>query len=182
MWRTTTALALGLSTLVCAGCRDNAAAPIRIDLGPGASDELTLIPRASLAELIEISPRESALFLTLTSAERTCEALAEADSDAAGVAIRLLLPAGSKLEPGSFPLLADGQSPDKPHVLSTVKLHGRRQELQPGGELTLSQVDATPQGSVEGLLKFEFTGNVEHPATRVSGHFLAHFCRINRLR
>jgi hypothetical protein len=177
-------LALGLVTLAFAsgGCRDNAAAPIRIDLGPGPNDELTLIPRASLAELVEISPSESALFLTLTSAERTCEALAEADSDAAGVAIRLLLPAGAKLAPGSFPLLADGQSPDKPHVLSTVKLHGRRQELQPGGDLTLSQVDASPQGSVEGLLKFEFTGSVEHPASRVSGHFLAHFCRINRLR
>jgi hypothetical protein len=67
-------------------------------------------------------------------------------------------------------------------VLSTVKLHGRRQELQPGGELTLSQVDVSPQGTVEGLLKFEFTGSAERPATRVSGHFLAHFCRINRLR
>lgn len=184
MRRTAPGWALGLLILALAGagCRDNSAAPIRIDLGPGASDELTLTPRASLAELVEISPNESALFVTLSSAERTCEALAEADADAAGVAIRLLLPAGAKLEPGSFPLVGDGQSPDKPHVLSTVKLHGRRQELQPGGELTLSQVDASPQGSVEGLLKFEFTGNVEHPATRVSGHFLAHFCRINRLR
>jgi hypothetical protein len=168
--------------LASAGCRDNAAAPIRIDLGPAANDELTLTPRASLAELVEISANESALFLTFTSAERTCEALAEADADAASVAIRLLLPAGSKLEPGTFPLVADGQLPDKPHVLSTVKLHGRRQELQPGGELTLSQVDVSPQGSVEGLLKFEFTGSAERAATRVSGHFLAHFCRINRLR
>lgn len=174
---------LALASVLClAGCRDSSAAPIRIDLGPGTNDELTLVPRASLAELIEISPTESALFLTLSGAERTCEALAEADANAAGVAIRLLLPAGSKLAPGVFPLLADGQSPDKPRVLSTVKLHGRRQELRPGGELTLSQVDANPQGSVEGLLKFEFPGDAEHPATRVSGHFLAHFCRINRLR
>lgn len=178
-----TAALLALALLSLAACRDSSAAPIRIDLGPGTNDELTLVPRASLAELIEISPSESALFLTLTSAERTCEALAEVDADAAGVAIRLLLPGGSKLlVPGTFPLLADGQSPDKPRVLSTVKLHGRRQELRPGGELTLSQVDANPQGSVEGLLKFEFPGDAEHPATRVSGHFLAHFCRINRLR
>jgi len=173
---------LATTWLALAGCRDNSAAPIRIDLGPSAKDELTLVPRASLAELVEISPTESALFVTLTSAERTCEALTETEADAAGVAIRLLLPAGSKLEPGSFPLLADGQSPDKPRVLSTVKLHGRRQELRPGGELTLTAVDASPQGSLEGLLKFEFTGDAEHPATRVSGHFLAHFCRINRLR
>lgn len=173
---------LALALLGLAGCRDSSAAPIRIDLGPSPKDELTLVPRASLAELIELSPSESVLFLTLTSAERTCEALAETDADAAGVAIRLLLPAGSKLAPGTFPLLADGQSPDKPRVLSTVKLHGRRQELRPGGELTLTHVDASPQGSVDGLLKFEFTGDAEHPATRVSGHFLAHFCRIDRLR
>ena len=180
-----TATLLALCLMV--GCRETSAAPIRIDLGPAASDELTLVPRASLAELIEISPSESALYLTLTSAERTCEALAVADAEAAGVSIRLRLPAGRKLEPGSYPLLIDIPGPDrpasdKPTVQSTVKLHGRRQELRAGGELTLTQVDASPQGSIEGLLKFEFTGDAEHPATRVSGHFLAHFCRINRLR
>jgi hypothetical protein len=171
-----------LALCLLAGCRDNAAAPIRIVLGPTPNDETTLVPRASLAELIEITPTEAALFLTLTSAARTCDALADAEPDSAGVSVRLVLPGGSKLEPGSFPIVADGQSEDRPHVLSTVKLHGRRQELRPGGELTLSQVDASPQGSVDGLLKFEFAGDAEHPATRVSGHFLAHFCRINRLR
>lgn len=164
------------------GCRDNTAAPIRIVLGPTPADEVTLVPRASLAELIEISETESALFLTLTSTERTCEALPEPDPDNVGVSLRLVLPGGSKLEPGSFPIVDPAQAADKPHVLSTVKLHGKRQELRPGGELTLTQVDATPQGSIDGLLKFEFTGDAEHPATRVSGHFLAHFCKINRLR
>ena len=180
-------LALGL----LGGCRDNSAAPIRIDLGPTANDEITLVPRASLAELIEISASESALFLTLTSAERTCEAVSQADADA-GVSIRLKLPGGRKLEPGSYPLITDAlntESPavdkpavDKPTVQSTVKLHGRRQELLPGGEVELRQADLNPQGSLEGLLKLEFVGDAEHAATRVSGPFLAHFCRINRLR
>ncbi len=170
-----------LALYLLVGCRDNSAAPIRIVLGPTPADEVTLVPRASLAELIEISETESALFLTLTSAERTCEALPEPEPDNVGVSLRLVLPAGSKLEPGSYPILDPAQSADKPHVLSTVKLHGRRQELRPGGELTLTAVDASPQGSIDGLLKFEFTGDAEHPATRVSGHFLAHFCRINRL-
>jgi len=176
-----------LALCLMVGCRETSAAPIRIDLGPAATDELTLVPRASLAELIEISPSESALYLTLTSAERTCEALAVADADAAGVSVRLLLPAGRKLEPGHYPLLTETPGPDqpaidKPTVQSTVKVHGRRQELRSGGELTLTEVDPSPQGSIEGLLKFEFNGDAEHPATRVSGHFLAHFCRINRLR
>ncbi len=180
MLKTARWLTLALCLLV--SCRDNTAAPIRIVLGPTPADEVTLVPRASLAELIEISDTESALFLTLTSTTRTCEALPKPESDDVGVSMRLVLPAGSKLEPGSFPIIEAAPSADKPHVVATVKLHGQRQELRPGGELTLTQVDATPQGSIDGLLKFEFPGNAEHPATRVSGHFLAHFCRINRLR
>lgn len=165
-----------------AGCRDNASAPIRIVLGPTLADELTLVPRASLAELIEISPSESALLLTLTSGARTCDAKAVPDPAAASVALRLWLPAGAKLEPGKYPLL-DGQHPsDKPYAVATVKLGERRKELRAGGDFEISRVDASPQGTLDGLLKLEFAGDAAHPATRVSGHFTAHFCRINRLR
>lgn len=168
--------------LLVAGCRDNASAPIRIVLGPAASDEFTLTPRASLAELIEVSPTDSTLLLTLTSTAKTCDAQPEPEPDAASVALRLWLPAGTKLEPGKFPLLEGSPTSDKPFAVATVKLHGRRQELRAGGDLELSRVDPTPQGTLEGLLKLEFTGDESRAATRVSGHFLAHFCRINRLR
>lgn len=171
---------LALSLL--GGCRDNTGAPIRIVLGPAATDELTLTPRASLAELIEISPTESALLLTLTSAERTCDASAPAEPDAASVALRLWLPGAAKLEPGTYPLLQGSLPGDKPFAVAKVLLNGRRHELRAGGDLQLTQVDLGPQGTVEGLLKLEFVGDATDPATRVSGHFLAHFCRINRLR
>lgn len=167
-------------------CRDKTAAPIRIVVGPTANDETTLTPRAALAELIEISPTESALLLTLTSAERTCESVPTLEPEEAAVAIRLVLPAGAKLEPATYPMLQAAATPDKPldkpSVLATVKLHGKRQELRAGGDLQLTQIDPNPQGVLEGLLKLEFTGDAEHPATRVSGRFVAHFCRINRLR
>jgi len=171
-----------LALLLLTACRDNVGAPVRIVLGPTANDELTLSPRASLAELIELSPTESAVLLTLTSAPRTCDALPQDEPDAASVALRLSLPNAAKLEPGTFPLLEGTPTTDKPYAIATVKLHGRRQELRAGGDLQLTQVDASPQGTLEGLLKLEFTGDATHPATRVSGHFLAHFCRINRLR
>jgi hypothetical protein len=174
--------ALFVALCLLSGCRDNAAAPIRIVVGPNPGDDVTLVPKASLAELIEISPSESAVFLTLTSAERTCEALPDPSADAVGVSIRIVLPGGAKLEATSYPIVEGGQNADKPHALSTVKLHGRRQELRPGGDVQLTQLDLSPQGSLEGLLKLEFTGDAEHPATRVAGRFLAHFCRINRLR
>jgi hypothetical protein len=174
-------LLLALSLL--GGCRDNAGPPIRIVLGPAATDEVTLTPRASLAELIEISPTESALLLTLTSAERTCDASAPAEPDAASVALRLRLPGAAKLEPGTYPLLQGSPiTGDKPFAVAKVLLNGRRHELRAGGDLQLTQVDLGPQGTVEGLLKLEFVGDATDPATRVSGHFLARFCRINRLR
>jgi hypothetical protein len=171
-----------VAALLLASCRDTAGAPIRIVLGPTPADELTLAPRASLAELIEIAPNESALLLTLTSAERTCDALPVPEPDEASVALRLWLPGGAKLAPGKYPLLDGERSSDKPYAVATVKRRGRRQELRAGGDLEIYRVDPSPQGTLDGLLKLEFTGNAEHPATRVSGHFLAHFCRINRLR
>ena len=152
-----------------------------MSLGPAASDTVTLTPRAAIAELIEITPTESALLLTLSSTPRSCDAPAAPAPDAIGVSLRLTLPGGAKLEPGRYPMLP-GPSPDKPSLLVTVKLRGRRQELRPGGELQLTAVDANPQGLLEGRLAFEFAGSVDQPATRVSGRFLARFCRINRLR
>jgi hypothetical protein len=146
------------------------------------ADDVTLVPRAALAELIEVSASESALLVTLTSAPRACETQPEPAADAIGLSLRFVLPGAAKLEPSSYPILPSGQTSDKPHVLVTVKLHGRRQELLSGGDVELRQADLSPQGSLEGLLKLEFVGDAEHAATRVSGRFLAHFCRINRLR
>jgi hypothetical protein len=177
--------ALGwLSLLALVACRDAHGPPVQLVLGPKPSDEVTLLPQASLAEYIEISADESALLLTLSSEPRTCEAGGggSGNKDVVALAIRVMLPAGSKLAVGSYPLMGDTQTSDRPHARSTVKLRGHRSELRTGGELVLQKVDLSPQGSLEGLLKFEFTGGAEHPATRVSGRFLAHFCRINRLR
>jgi hypothetical protein len=98
------------------------------------------------------------------------------------LAVRVLLPGTGKLTPGSYPILSGEQGEGRARALPTVKLRGRRVELRPGGELELREVDLSPQGSVAGLLKFEFPGDAEHPATRVSGRFSAHFCRISRLR
>jgi hypothetical protein len=174
-------LALALLALAFA-CHDTTAPAIRVDVGPAPADQVTLVPRASLAEYIEISATESALLLTLTSDERSCEGAAAASEGGVAVSLRVVLPGSAKLEPGSYPILASPGDADKPHVLPTVKLHGRRLELLPGGSLELRAVDLSAQGSLEGLLKFEFPGDAEHPATRVSGPFMAHFCRINRLR
>jgi hypothetical protein len=171
--------------LACAltACKGDSAPPIRIMVGPGPSDQATLVPAAALAEYIEISPDESVLLLTLSSAQRGCDAAAPPPSkDEVGVSVRLSLPRGKKLEAGTFPILNAGPDESSPRTSVTVKLGGKRHELRPGGELELRELDLGPRGALSGLLKLEAAGDAEHPATRVAGQFLAHFCRINRLR
>jgi hypothetical protein len=171
------ALALG-------ACRDHAAPAIAISLGPSPNDEASLVPRSSFAEYIEVSPSETHLLLTLSSSERTCESGPEQSKDSVGLAVRLVLPEGEKLAPGSFPLRAAAAegAPAGSYASTTVKLSGQRRELLPGGSIELSTIDLSPRGSVEGMLKLEFPGDAEHARSRVSGRFIAYFCRINRLR
>jgi hypothetical protein len=172
-----------LVLLALGACRDHAAPAIAISLGPSPSDEATLVPRSSFAEYIEVSPSETHLLLTLSSSERTCESGPEPSKDAVGLAVRLVLPEGEKLVPGSFPLLAPAAAgAAASYASTTVKLRGQRRELLPGGSIELGAIDLSPRGSVEGMLKLEFPGNAEHARTRVYGRFVAYFCRINRLR
>ena len=177
-------LLLGGALLSLPACRDRGGAPIRIVLGPTPQDEVTLTPRSSLAEYIEVSAAETALLLTFYSAPRACDEGPDPapGPDSVGLSVRIVLPQGEKLGPGSFPLLASSDAPQGAYATSTVKLHGQRRELLPGGSVELGALDLNPQGSVEGLLKLEFPGDIGHPATRVSGRFIAYFCRINRLR
>lgn len=175
-------LLLGGALLSFASCRDRGGAPIRIVLGPTPQDEVTLTPRASMAEYIEVSAAETALLLTFTSAPRACDEGPDPAPDSVGLSVRIVLPEGEKLGPGSIPLLASSGAPSGAYATSTVKLRGHRRELLPGGSVELGALDLNPQGSVEGMLKLEFPGDLTHPATRVSGRFVAYFCRINRLR
>jgi hypothetical protein len=168
--------------LLLASCREHGAAPIRIVLGPSPKDEVTLTPRASLAEYIEVSPAETDLLLTFTTAERTCDTVPDVSEDAVGLSLRIVVPEGQKLAVGSYPLLADSDGAKAGYATSTVKLHGQRRALLPGGHVELRTLNLDPQGTVEGMLKLEFPGDAEHPATRVSGRFSAYFCRVNRLR
>lgn len=170
------------SSLLLASCRDHTAAPVHVVLGPAAADDVTFAPQASLAELIEISPTESALLVSLSSVPRACDGTTAPEPNAVVLSLRFILPGGARPEPGKYPIAPSGQPSDKPRVIATVKLHGQRRELLPGGEVELRALDVSPQGSVEGLLALEYPGDAEHPATRVAGRFSAQFCRINRLR
>lgn len=163
-------------------CKSDGAAPVHLVVGPAPSDQVTLIPKAALAEYIEVSPEQTLLLLSFSSDERGCDTAPPPSKDAVGVSLRLSLPQGKKLEAGTYPLLNEGPEGTQPNASITVKLRGRRHELRSGGELVLRELDLGPRGSISGLLKLEAPGDADHPATRVAGQFLAHFCRINRLR
>lgn len=163
-------------------CRESAGAPITIELGPGPTDEATLVPRSSLAEYIEVSPSEAHLLLGFSSVERGCDAAPEPTDDMVGLSVRIVLTEGEHLAPGSFPLQRGAEPQKGSHATATVRLRSARRELLPGGSVELASLDLSPRGAVEGALKLEFPGDQAAPATRVSGLFTAYFCRINRLR
>ena len=167
--------------MVVVSCRDDASAPVRIVAGAGPNDDLTLVPRASLAEYIEVGPGDSTLLISLSSEARSCDGAPDTPPQAVSLSVKVVLPGGAKLEPGSYPMLGVGADPQKPYALPTAKLRGNRIEFPPGGSLELRKVDLENRGSLEGRLLFEFPGSAERPATRISGAFRAHFCRVDRL-
>ncbi len=60
-----------------------------------------------------------------------------------------------------------------PHVR-----RGKRAHLfEPGGALSLREVDLAPNGHVTGLLAFEFPGDQKRTRTSLSGKFTARVCR-----
>jgi len=151
-------------------------------LGSAPADEVTLVPKASIAELVEVSPTLTEVYLSLSSVDQGCELEQSRVADAVSVAVRLVLPGGAKVEPGRYPLLDMAAVSDKPHAHATVTLHGRRSDVHGGGDIEIERLDMTPLGALQGVLKFEYPGDADHPATRVFGHFSANFCRMNRLR
>jgi hypothetical protein len=163
-------------------CRDNPSPPVRIVLGSTPEDEVTLAPKASIAELVEVSPTLTELYLSLSSLDQGCELEQSKAEGAVSIAVRLVLPGGAKLEPGRYPLLDMAASSDKPHAHATVTWRGRRSELRGGGDIEIERLDMTLLGALQGVLKFEYAGDESHPAARVFGHFSATLCRMNRLR
>lgn len=64
-----------------------------------------------------------------------------------------------------------------PEAMPHVRRGKRAHLFEPGGALELREVDLTPNGTITGLMAFEFPGDQKRTRTSLSGKFTARVCR-----
>ena len=64
-----------------------------------------------------------------------------------------------------------------PEAMPHVRRGTRAHLFEPGGALELREVNLTPNGTISGLLAFEFPGDQKRSRTSLSGKFTARVCR-----
>lgn len=195
---------------IASGCDSEAPAKIHVNLGARPEDQLSFVPKASLAEYTELPGEGAELRVILSSHPATCDAYVPLADDQILVAMTFSLPSGVKLQPGPYlwmglsehDLHPDASAPstiaqapanaarvpdapsDDPQiarVLPFIRIGKRAAELPPGGHVELTEVRLDAQGTVRGLLKIEQAGSVGLPATSLLGSFAARWCRISML-
>lgn len=78
--------------------------------------------------------------------------------------------------PATQPALPSGVSV-APEAMPHIRRGTRAHLFQPGGALELREVDLAPNGTITGLLAFEFPGDQKRTRTSLSGKFTARVCR-----
>lgn len=176
----------GKLLLLCAlctaalGCEREQRAQIQVEVGRDDAERTTFTPLAGFAEYVELPGLHHELTITLASYRASCSEFVPPTSGQTLVTVVVTTPSELPPKPGTFPW--SGPTSREPRALPTVRLGERGYELVPGGTLELAQVDLSPQGLVEGRLAFEFAGDGERPAQRVSGRFSVRICRFRRAR
>jgi len=97
--------------------------------------------------------------------------------------VTVVAPDEAAIGPGTYAWLRPpppkGDEKPAPVVHAVPKVHvGARSYLpEPGGGVQLTVVDLGSNGSVQGVLAFDFPGDGKLPATRIQGRFAARICR-----
>jgi len=78
--------------------------------------------------------------------------------------------------PAAEPAVPTGVSV-APEAMPHVRRGTRAHLFEPGGALELREVDLAPNGTISGLLAFEFPGDQKRTRTSLSGKFTARVCR-----
>jgi hypothetical protein len=136
---------------------------------------------SAYAEYLEQPGGRNELRLTLASYPVSCERWVAPENTQTAVTVVITVPAATK--PAATTYAWTGlPSPDEPlaepYALPKVQRSGVSRTMEPGGNVRLATVQLEPRGDVSGTLAFEFPGDAERPATRISGGFAAKMCRV----
>lgn len=167
------------------GCHAPEAAELELVVGAEDSERVRFRPESSFAELLRLPGEHDELRVTLAGYEASCERFVPPGPGRASITVTVAFPAGVEPKPGTYSWTgheAHGGTParpERPYALPTARLGPRGYVFPPGGSITLSAVELSPRGRVEGLLAFSFPGDASHPAMSATGRFSARLCRAD---
>jgi len=161
------------------GCDREPRAEIRLEVGRDATERTSFAPVAAFAEYVELPGLRHELTITLASYRASCSEFVPPTTGQTLVTVVVTTPIS---EPPAAKRYHHGGPSEQARALPTVRLGARGYELAPGGSVELSRVELSAQGLVEGQLAFEFPGDAERAAQRVSGRFSARICRFRQAR
>jgi hypothetical protein len=171
------AVAFGL-----AGCQGEEPPPIHLNLGEDGAR--SFVPHTALAESLQIPGDHNELRLLFAEGHASCERHVAPPDNQTTLLVTVVAPEKATIGPGTYawtppPAPEEGKDEPAPAVYAIPKVHvGARSFLPPpGGGVQLTKVDLGPNGSVQGILAFEFPGDGKTAATRIQGRISAKICR-----
>jgi hypothetical protein len=170
--------------LLALGCRSTREHPIELVVGNAPDQHLSFTPEASFAEYVEVPGSGSELRLTLAGYPSSCEHFKLPGPKQPLVTTVILTPPGTTLHADVYGW--DGHaahggtaaSPERAYAIPSARIGHQSFVFPPGGSIRLSEVNLERAGKISGILAFEFAGNAEREAARISGNFEARLCHV----
>lgn len=163
--------------LLALGCSKPEAPSLHVEVGTAPDERLDFSPETSLAEYVELKDVRHELRLTFAGYPASCDAYVTPPAGRPLVSVVVETPWSEPPRLQTYPW--SGQS-ERARARPSVRIGARAFDLPPGGGVTLTALDLSAHGSVEGELAFEFPGDAERPAKSVRGRFKARLCRVSR--
>jgi hypothetical protein len=162
-------------------CQGEKPSPIHVSLGPAG--ERSFVPKTALAESLLLPGDHNELRILLAEGDASCERHITPNPGEMLLAVTIVAPDEATIGPGTYtwtppaPDQSDQKHPQAVYALPKIHVGSKSYLLKPGGGVQLTTVEVGPNGSVQGVLGFEFPGDGKSPATRIQGHFAARICR-----
>lgn len=164
---------LAAALLGCGPSRDQA-----VSLVDGAT--ATRFPvQSAYAEYIELPGMRNELRLTLADYAVSCERWIPPKEGTHALTLVVATPSKDPPKVGSYAwtgVVPEGPLAE-PYALPKVLIGDRSRLFEPGGMVRLTEVGLDAHGTIRGTLAFEFPGDANRPATRITGNFEAKMCR-----
>jgi hypothetical protein len=174
-----------VSLVFTSACHERNEPTIQLVTGMGNEQQLSLSPKSSFAEYVELPTQGDQLSIVLTDFTSSCDEYTSTPANGVMITLTFILPVGQRPLAGTYPwpgLPSNVNSLAEldlkaPIVIPVVKHGPKSMTLLPGGSVDLQRLSLERQGEVAGVMRLEQSGGDGQPATRLFGSFVARVCR-----